>query len=92
MTYALPALLVGLTALVTSTLVHTAYAVLWLSHVASRGPTPYDWNGALTVSGIASAMVLVAGLMVRRLAAGNATRGPAAPEAVPVRIVARSDR
>ena len=87
MAYALPALLVGLTALVTSALVHAGYAIWWLSQVVSRGHAAYDWTGALAVSGTATTIVLIAALIVRRLAAANAPPAETlpAPEAVPVR-------
>jgi hypothetical protein len=71
-TYAFPALLVGLTALITSSLVHAGYGLWWLSHHLFRGDAAsYDWAGAFAVSGTATTIVLIAGLMVRRLVAGN---------------------
>ncbi len=86
MNNALPAALVGLTALVTSGLVHAGYALLWLGHMLIGGHATFDWGGALTVSGAASAIVLSAGLIVRRLVSGRAVAGSeAAPVAVPVR-------
>jgi hypothetical protein len=81
-TNALPAILVGLTALFTSGLVHAAYAVGWL-----LGGRAYDGNGALAVSGTVTAVVLVAGLAVRRLVAGRTS--PAAAEPAPIPVVAR---
>jgi hypothetical protein len=83
---ALPALLVGLTALVTGGLVHAGYAVWWLSQSLLRGPAAFDWAGALTVSGTATAVVLIVGLVVRRLVAGHPPGAERAPEAVPVAI------
>jgi ammonia channel protein AmtB len=71
-TYALPVVLVGFTALITSGLVHAGYAIWWLSRQLLRSEAvAYDWAGALVVSGVATTVVLVAGLMVRRLAAGS---------------------
>ena len=95
MTHALPALLVGLTALVTSGLVHAGYGIWWLfesifSHAS------YDWTGALAVSGTATAVVLLAGLVVRRLVAAH--RPPASPEQAPATqplsagVAVRTDR
>jgi hypothetical protein len=88
---ALPAALVGLTALVTSGLVHAGYAIWWLAHALLGGHAAFDWSGALGVSGTASAVVLVAGLIVRRIVSGDAPAGtdvaPATePAAVPVRV------
>jgi hypothetical protein len=82
---ALPALLVGLTALVTGGLVHAGYALWWLSQSLVRGPAAFDWTGALTVSGTATAVVLVAGLVVCRLVAGHPPAAEPAPKAVPIR-------
>jgi hypothetical protein len=89
---ALPALLVGLTALVTSGLVHAGYALWWLSQTLTRGHAAFDWAGALTVSGTATAVVLIAGLLVRRLVAGHTPPAaePATPKAVPVTVTVRS--
>ena len=87
MNNALPAALVGLTALVTSGLVHAGYAILWLAHVLTGGHAAFDWAGALTVSGTASAVVLIAGLVVRRLVSSDApAQTEAAPAAVPVPV------
>jgi len=69
----LPAALVGLTALVTSSLVHAGYAVWWLAHAVIGGPAAFDWAGAITVSGTASAIVLAATLVVRRMVRSGAT-------------------
>ena len=87
MNNALPAALVGLTALVTSGLVHAGYAVWWMSQTLLHGHSTFDWIGALTASGTASAIVLIAGLVVRRLVGAHA---PAPtnplPAVVPVRV------
>jgi hypothetical protein len=94
-THAMPAILVGLTALVTSGLVHAGYAIWWLSQSVFRAnAASYDWAGALAVSGTATTIVLIVGLVVRRLVAGNApVRTAAAPNAaVPARIAVRADR
>ena len=90
MNNALPAALVGLTALVTSGLVHAGYATWWLAHALIGGHAAFDWAGALTVSGTATAIVLIAGLVVRRLIGSSAPAqtgsAPAELAAVPVRI------
>ena len=88
MKHALPAALVGLTALITSALVHAGYAIGWLSQFLFRAhPMPYDWAAALAVSGTATTLVLIAALVVRRLAAGNTPQASeTAPEAVPARV------
>src|SRR5690349_1230004 len=88
---ALPAALVGLTALVTSGLVHAGYAVLWLAHALTGGHVAFDWSGALAVSGTASAVVLIAGLVVRRLVGSDApaltdTATAAGPAPVPAGV------
>src|SRR5262245_305644 len=84
---ALPAALVGLTALVTSGLVHAGYATWWLAHMLVGGHAAFDWSWALTVSGTASAIVLIAGLVVRRLVSSQAAgETEAAPVAVPVPV------
>jgi hypothetical protein len=92
----MPAILVGLTALVTSGLVHAGYAIWWLSQSLFRAnAASYDWAGALAVSGTATAIVLIAGLVVRRLVAGNASpvETTAAPNAaVPARVAVRANR
>ena len=72
MMHAMPALLVGLTALVTSGLVHAGYGLWWVSQHLLNANAPYDWTGALTTSGTMTAVVLVAGLLMRRMVAGNA--------------------
>jgi hypothetical protein len=87
---ALPAALVGLTALITSGLVHAGYAIWWLAHALVGGHAAFDWTGALTVSGTAAAIVLIAGLVVRRMVSSDApVQTGAATAAVPVR--ARSE-
>ena len=89
MNNALPAALVGLTALVTSALVHAGYAVWWLAHVLIGGQAAFNWTGALTVSGTASAIVLIAGLVVRRMVSSDAPAEAMAPVAVPVAVPGR---
>jgi ammonia channel protein AmtB len=89
--HALPAL-VGLTALITSALVHAGYAIWWFSQSLFRAhATSYDWAGALAVSGTATTIVLIAALVVRRLAAGNTSPAEtgAAPATVPARVTRR---
>lgn len=87
MNNALPAALVGLTALITGGLVHAGYAIWWLAHMLIGGHAAFDWSGALTVSGTATAIVLIAGLVVRRLVSGQApAETEAAPVAVPVPV------
>ena len=88
MNSALPAALVGLTALITSGLVHAGYAIWWLAHALVGGHAAFDWTGALTVSGTASGIVLIAGLVVRRMVSRDA---PVQTEAVPVAVRARSE-
>ncbi|MBN9091332.1 MAG: hypothetical protein J0J01_30820 [Reyranella sp.] len=88
----MPAALVGLTALITSALVHAGYAVLWLTQSLSRaGTASYDWAEALAVSGTATTIVLIAALVVRRLAAGNTPPSEiaTAPEVVPASVAVR---
>ncbi|HEY4167750.1 MAG TPA: hypothetical protein VGM96_13280 [Reyranella sp.] len=82
MNNALPAALVGLTALITSGLVHAGYAIWWLAHALGGGHAAFDWTGALTVSGTASAVVLIAGLVVRRMMGSDAPTPQ--PEAAPI--------
>lgn len=92
MKHALPAALVGLTALITSVLVHAGYAILWLTQSLSRADTAsYDWAEALAVSGTATTIVLIATLVVRRLAAGNTPPSEiaTAPEVAPARVAVR---
>ena len=92
MKHAMPAALVGLTALITSALVHAGYAIWWLTQSLFRAHTAsYDWAGALAVSGTATTIVLIAALVVRRLAAGNTppAETATAPAAVPARVAAR---
>jgi hypothetical protein len=89
--HALPAALVGLTALITSALVHAGYAIWWLAQSFFR-PAPYDWAGALAVSGTATTVVLIAALVVRRLVAGNTPPAVTPAEVVPARVAARTDR
>ena len=72
MTHAMPALLVALTALVTSAMVHAGYGLWWVSQYLLNARAPYDWMGALATSGTMTAVVLVAGLLMRRMVAGNA--------------------
>jgi hypothetical protein len=94
-THVLPAALVGLTALVTSGLVHASYGIWWISQYLIRShAASYDWAGALAVSGTATTVVLIAGLVVRRLAAGHAppTEAEGTTEAVPARVASRASR
>jgi hypothetical protein len=98
-THALPALLVTLTALITGGLVHTGYSFWWLSQrLFFHGDAPsYNWAEALAVSGTATAIVLVAGLVVRRLVAANTPpaatdSAPTSTRAVPSDIALRSGR
>jgi hypothetical protein len=89
---ALPAALVGLTALITSGLVHAGYAIWWLAHTLAGGHAAFDWTGALTVSGTASAVVLIAGLVVRRMVGSDApTRTETAPAAAPIAVPVRPE-
>jgi hypothetical protein len=90
----MPALLVGLTALVTSGMVHVGYGLWWLSAHLLNANAPYDWAGALATSGTLTAVVLVAGLLMRRMVAGNApvAREEAARQASAVPMAVRSDR
>jgi hypothetical protein len=90
--HALPAALVGLTALITSALVHAGYAVWWLAHALTGGHAAFDWAGALTVAGTASAIVLIAGLIVRRMVSSDAPAEATAPVAVPVRVPSEAVR
>ncbi|MFI5029341.1 MAG: hypothetical protein ACHQPH_01425 [Reyranellales bacterium] len=97
MNNALPAALVGLTALITSGLVHAGYAILWLAHTLAGGHAAFDWTGALTVSGTGSAIVLAAGLVVRRMVSSDAPVQPVAapvatPAPVPVRVPSEAVR
>ena len=72
MTRNLPAALVGLTVLVTSVLVHAGFAVWWMVEAYGKAnPPPFNWVGSLTTSGILTAVVLAAGLVVQRIAGGN---------------------
>ena len=93
MKHALPAALVALTAVITSALVHVGYAIWWLTQSLTRAAS-YDWTGALAVSGTATTIVLIAALVVRRLAAGNTppAEPTTAPDAVPARVAVRGDR
>lgn len=97
-THVLPALLVTLTALITGGLVHTGYSFWWLSQrLFSLGDTPsYNWAEALAVSGTATAIVLIAGLVVRRLVVANAPsateQAPTSTQAMPSDIGLRSSR
>jgi hypothetical protein len=95
-THALPAILVGLTALVASGLVHAGYAIWWLSQsLFHANAASYDWAGALAVSGTATTIVLIVGLVARRLVAGNTSpvETTVAPKAaVPARVALRADR
>ncbi len=86
MNNAMPAALVGLTALITSGLVHAGYALWWLAHALTGGHAAFDWSGALTVPGTASAIVLIAGLVVRRLVGSDPLAQTDTATAVPVRI------
>jgi ABC-type antimicrobial peptide transport system permease subunit len=89
---ALPAALVGLTALVTSALVHAGYAVWWLAHMLIGGHAAFNWTGALTVSGTASAIVLIAGLIVRRMVSSDAPVEATARVAASVRVPSEAVR
>lgn len=93
MTKNLPAVLVGLTALVTTVLVHAGFAVWWMVEAYGKAnPPPFEWASSLATSGIVTALVLAAGLIVQRIAGGNVggitedeVEVPAKPVARPVR-------
>jgi hypothetical protein len=73
-TRAMPALVVGLTALTTTVLVNAGYGLWWLSqHLFRAHAAAYDWAGALALSGTATTVVLIAALVARRLVAGRAS-------------------
>lgn len=72
MTKNLPAVLVGLTVLVTTVLVHAGFAVWWMVEAYGKAnPPPFNWVSSLATSGILTAVVLAAGLVVQRIAGGN---------------------
>jgi hypothetical protein len=89
----MPVLLAGLTALITGSMVHAGFGLWWLleNHLF-RVNASYDWAGALAVSGPATAIVLVAGLLARRLAACNPPAAIAAAPVVPARVTVAADR
>jgi hypothetical protein len=61
-------LLIVLTVLVTTVLVHAVFAVWWMVVAFGKAnPPSFDWTGSLATSGIAIAVVLAAGLVVQRL-------------------------
>ena len=94
MTHAMPALLVALTALVTSGMVHAGYGLWWVSQYLLNANAPFDWTGALATSGTVTAVVLVSGLLMRRMVAGNAqpvARDEAVRRPVAAPMVARGD-
>jgi hypothetical protein len=67
----LPALLVVLTALVMTVLIHAGFALWWMVVAFGKAnPPAFDWAASLTTSAIATAVVLVAGLVVLRLGGG----------------------
>jgi hypothetical protein len=79
-THAMPALVVGLTALATNGLVNAGYGLWWLSqHLLREHAAAYDWAGALALSGTATTVVLIAALIARHLVAG----------AMPARVAVR---
>jgi len=93
-THALPALLVGLTALVSGGLVHAGYGLWWLSQHLLHVDSAYDWSGALATSGTVTAVVLVAGLLMRRMVSGNAQPidGEAAQKPARAPVALRANR
>jgi hypothetical protein len=71
-TKVLPVVLVAVTALITTAIVEAFYALLYLWHAASGStPSSYDWAGSLSVSGIATAAVLLVGVLAQRLLVGR---------------------
>jgi hypothetical protein len=77
-TRVLPVALVALTALITTVIVQTVYGVLYLwQYLFEAATRPYDWAGSLCVSGAATAVVLIAGLVARRLTMRITDRQPA---------------
>ena len=94
MTRAIPALVVGLTALATGALVHAGYGLWWLARrFLDSQPAAYDWNGALVWSGVATAVVLVVALLASRMTVGGASNSPVESngprEATPARAAVR---
>jgi hypothetical protein len=71
-TKVLPVILVAVTALITTAIVEAFYALFYFWHVAfGSAPPSYDWASSLSVSGIATAVVLLAGVVAQRLLAGR---------------------
>src|SRR5262249_19207188 len=79
-TRAMPALLVGLTALVTGAMIHAGFGLWWvLENHLFRAGAAYDWTGALAASGTATTIVLIVGLLARRLVATDRSSAALAP-------------
>ncbi len=68
----LPVILVAVTALITTAIVEAIYSLFYLWHYAfGSAPPSHDWAGSLSVSGIATAIVLLAGVFAQRLLVGR---------------------
>jgi hypothetical protein len=71
-TKVLPVILVAVTALITTAIIEAFYALFYLWQTAFGSPPPsYDLAGSLSVSGIATAAVLLAGVFAQRFLAGR---------------------
>ena len=72
MSKTLPAALVGLTVLVSTAMVHMAFAVWWLADsLFTMRPPAFDWSASIAVSALATAVVLLVVLIVQRLVDGT---------------------
>jgi hypothetical protein len=67
LTRAFPAILVVLTALIASGFVHAGFALWWFVHYLLGSPASFYWTSSLSISAAATTLVLIAGLVARRL-------------------------
>jgi hypothetical protein len=68
----LPALVAAGTALITTAMVQSVYALFWFGRCLIDGAVPtYNWTGAFTTSVIATTVVLLASLATLRLMAAR---------------------
>ena len=101
----LPLLPVVVTALLTTLVVHAGFTVWWAFEAYGKAKPPaFDWVGALAASGIATTVVLVAGVVIQRLAGGTVgniaareveaqpTRPPSRPAIEPTVVVTGRSR
>ena len=85
MTKLLPAIVAAGTALITTTMILSVFGLFWLGHYVFDDAVPlFNWTRALTVSAIATTVVLLASLVTLRLITARQSDGAFTDDGLPV--------